>query len=71
MSITRQQRTNTMYKRITEDLYTIQGNYGNGFEDVSSYKTRKEAKEGLKEYDLNEFQYPHKIIKQRVKIVKS
>ena len=58
------------YKRLTEDEYIVQGNYnyGDGWEDLTSEVTRKEAKERLKEYRENEAQYPHKLIKRRVKI---
>jgi hypothetical protein len=58
------------YKRKTEDEYIVQGNYncGYGWEDVTAESTRKEAKERLKEYRENEPQYPHRLIKRRVKI---
>jgi hypothetical protein len=57
-----------MYKRKTTDEYAIQGNYGQGFEDVTTETTRKEAKERLKEYRENEPQYSHRLIIRRVKI---
>jgi hypothetical protein len=58
------------YKRLTEDEYTVQGNYnsGDGWEDLTSEATRKEAKERLKEYRENEPQYSHRLIKRRVKV---
>lgn len=57
-----------MYIRKTQDEYTIQGNYGQGWEDVCAYDNRKEAKEDLKAYLENEPQYLHRLIKRRVKI---
>jgi hypothetical protein len=58
------------YKRKTQDEYTVQGNYnsGDGWEDLTSETTRKEAKERLKEYRENEPQYSHRLIKKRVKV---
>jgi len=57
-----------MYKRTTEDEYTIQGNYEQGWEDVTYEATLKEAKAQLKTYRDNESGIPHRIIKRRVKI---
>jgi hypothetical protein len=56
------------YKRLTEDEYIVQGNYGQGWEDLTSETTRKESKERLKEYRENEPQYSHRLIKRRVRI---
>jgi hypothetical protein len=56
------------YKRLTTDEYTIQGNYGNGWEDLTSEATRTEAKNRLREYNENERQYAHRMIKRRVRI---
>ena len=33
------------YKRKTQDEFTIQGDYGQGWEDVSAYDDRKSAGE--------------------------
>jgi len=74
MSIKLYNRTNggdpMAYKRKTEDEYTVQGNYnyGDGWENLTSETTRKEAKERLKEYRENEPQYSHKLIKRRVRM---
>jgi len=57
-----------MYKRKTVDEYEIQGNYGQGFECVTTEETRAAAKEQLKTYRENEPQYSHRIVKKRVKI---
>lgn len=54
--------------RKTEDIYNIMGNYGQGWEVVTAETDRKEARARLKEYNENEPQYPHKIIKKREKI---
>lgn len=60
--------TKSAYTRKTEDVYNIMGNYGQGWEEVTAETDRKEARATLKEYDHNEPQYPHKIIKKREKI---
>jgi hypothetical protein len=56
------------YKRKTKDEFTIQGNYGYGWEDVTAEDTHKEARLRLKEYNDNEPQYQHRIIQHRVRI---
>lgn len=55
--------------RKTEDVWTVQGNYGHGhgWEDLTSEATRAEAKQRLKEYRDNEPGVPHRLVKQRVK----
>jgi len=55
------------YKRKTVDEYEIQGNYGQGWECITTEETRKAAREQLRCYSENEA-YPHRIIKKRVKI---
>lgn len=55
------------YKRKTADEYEVQGNYGQGWECVTTEETRKAAREQLKCYNNNE-PYPHRMIKRRVKI---
>ena len=57
------------YKRLTQDEYTVQGNYGQGWEDVTAEPTRKECKDRLKEYRENESQYSHRTIVKRVRIL--
>jgi len=57
------------YTRKTKDEYIIQGDYGQGWEDVTAEDTRTEAKTRLKEYRENEPMYPHRMIVKRVKIV--
>jgi hypothetical protein len=47
--------------------YEVQGNYGQGWEMVTTEDDPNEAKKRLQEYDENEPQYPHKIVKKRVK----
>lgn len=56
------------YKRLTRDEHTVQGNYGNGWEDLTAEDSRTEAKIRLKEYRENEPEYPHRLIKKRVRI---
>lgn len=55
-----------MYIRKTIDEYEIQGNYGQGWECVTTEETRKAAREQLKCYNENE-PNPHRIVKKRVK----
>ena len=57
------------YKRITKDEYEVQGNYGYGWECVTTEDTMREAREMLRTYDENECGYPHRIMKKRVRIV--
>lgn len=47
--------------------YEVQGNYGYGWEMVTTEDTPTEARKRLKEYDDNEPQYPHRIKKVRVR----
>jgi hypothetical protein len=53
--------------RKTKEVFVIQGNYGQGWEDVTEEEKFSEAKARLKEYDENE-SYPHRRITRRVKI---
>ena len=57
-----------MYIRKTKDEYQIQGYYGQGWEEVCSEDTWKEASARLKEYAQNEPQCPHRIVKKRVRL---
>lgn len=45
-------------------LFVVQGNYGQGWEDVTAEELRSEARARRKEYDANE-PYPHRVIKRR------
>ena len=45
-------------------LYVVQGNYGYGWDDLTSSEDYKEAKQDLKDYNLNE-NYSHRIIQRR------
>ena len=56
-----------MYRRKTFDEFQIQGNYGYGFEEVTSETTLAEARQRLKEYRDNERGISFKIVKKRVK----
>lgn len=42
------------YQRKTEDEFTLQGNYGEGWEDLTSEKTRKDILKRKREYEENE-----------------
>lgn len=57
------------YIRKTHDEYHVQGNYGGvaGWETVSIEETYAEGKQMLKDYNENEPQYPHRLIKRRVR----
>ena len=57
-----------MYIRKTKDEYEVQGYYSQDWEAVCSEDTRKEARMRLKEYTENEPQYPHRIVKKRVRL---
>ena len=61
-----------MYIRKTKDEYEIQGNYGSqyGWERVTTEETWKDAKRQLKCYNDNEPDFPHRIVKKRIKIEK-
>ncbi len=55
------------YIRKTRDEFQIHQNFGDGWEEVSCYETRKEAKQEMKEYRENQ-PYPVKMIKRRFPI---
>lgn len=56
------------YTRKTKDCYIVQGNYGYGWEDLTEEATRKEARIQLLCYNINERNYPHRLIVRREKI---
>jgi uncharacterized protein YjlB len=53
-------------RRKWKEEFTVQGNYGQGWEDVTSEDTYSEARERLREYRENEINYPHRIVTRRV-----
>jgi len=53
-------------KRKYREEFVIQGNYGQGWEDVNTETKWSDAKRSLREYDENE-SYPHRRITRRVK----
>lgn len=55
-------------QRKTKDEFVIQGNYGHGWEDLSSYDNRREAVSDLKAYRENDKYGYHRLITRRVKI---
>ena len=57
-----------MYQRKTKDVFELQGNYGCGWECILEEDSIKEAEKQLLYYEKNEFQYPHRIKKRRVKL---
>lgn len=57
-----------MYTRKTRDVWEVQGNYGQGWECVTSEESRKDAKERLREYRDNEPMYAHRIKLTRERI---
>ena len=59
-----------MYIRKTYDEYEVQGNYGYGWDCLTTCETLKEAKDDLKAYRENEPNVPHRIKKRRVPIDK-
>ena len=56
------------YKRITKDLYEVQGKYAGYWEAVCTEDTLKEAKQRLMEYDENEPRYEHRLKRVRVRV---
>lgn len=50
--------------RIVE--WIVEGNYGQGWEEVTAEESRAEAIQRRREYDENEPQYPHRIRLQAV-----
>ena len=55
-------------ERKTREEFQIQGNYGQGWEEVTAEDTRKEAQARLKEYRENQPEYPHRLVVKRVPI---
>jgi len=51
-------------KYVTE--YIVQGNYGYGWDDLTSHDRMQDAKKEKKTYDMNE-RYPHRVITRKVK----
>jgi hypothetical protein len=56
------------YTRKTADEWTIQGNYGHGWEDLSAYDKRDEARADLRAYRENEAGTPFRLVKRRVPV---
>jgi len=46
-------------------LYIIQGNYGQGWEDIDASESWKESRRNLKAYRENMPEYPYRRIKRR------
>ena len=57
-----------MYQRKTRDEWQIHQLTAYGWEEVSAYDTRTEAKADLKEYRENQPEFPARPVKARVKI---
>lgn len=57
-----------MYIRKTKDEWELQGDYGYGWEYLSSYDDHQEARTDLRAYRENEPDYLHRIMKRRVKL---
>lgn len=55
------------YTRKTKDIYILMSNYGYGWEEELTEKTREQARQTLKEYRQNTTAQ-HKIIKKRIPI---
>lgn len=47
--------------------HVLQGNYGQGWEDLSAYESDREARSDLKEYRVAEPEFSHRIVQRRVK----
>jgi hypothetical protein len=55
------------YVRKTVDEWHTQGNYGCGWETVTIDDNKKDAMQMLRDYRENEPEYPHRLIKKRVR----
>lgn len=56
------------YVRKTRDEYEVQGCYCGEWDVLTTEDNYYRAKKTLKSYDENEKNYPHRIVKKRVKI---
>lgn len=56
-----------MYQRKTTDEIVIQGNYGYGWDDLTTEVSMPEARKTLRVYQKNEQNAAHRIITRRVK----
>lgn len=56
-----------MYQRKTIDEIVIQGNYGYGWDDLTTEESMAEARKTLRTYQENERNAAHRIIRRRVK----
>ena len=62
-----------MYQRKTKTIYVVQGDYGQGWEDVAEENTSTEAEDRLKAYQDNMIEngccvIPHQIITRSIHI---
>lgn len=55
------------YVRKTRDEWTVQGNYGCGWEIVTYEENKHDAYQTLRDYDENEIGVPHRVKKIRVR----
>ena len=55
------------YVRKTVDEWHTQGNYGCGWETVTIDDNKQDAMQMLRDYNENEPEYPHRLIKKRVR----
>lgn len=55
------------YVRKTHDEWHTQGDYGCGWETVTIDDNKADAMQMLRDYNENEPQYPHRLIKRRVR----
>lgn len=59
-----------MYIRKTRDIFVIEQNWGYGWEEVSTYTDRMEARKDLKAYRENQPEAPARIRAHREPIAK-
>ena len=54
-------------KRVNKYLYLwiVQGFYGYGWEDLTASEKYSEARANLRDYQTNEIDVPHRLIKRR------
>lgn len=58
------------YQRKTYDEWRLESNYGNGWEEVLTESTYAEIKLRLREYRENAPEWPYRIVKRRVRILR-
>jgi hypothetical protein len=56
------------YQRKTHDEYTVEGNYGCGWEEVTAEDNYHDARQRLREYRLNDPYHCYRLQIKRIKL---